>query len=414
MTQARKNIVKLRDIVSVKDFGADGDGDDYAAFAAALAANAGGTVFVPDTPNGYLIGTGTLTIPANTRLVGQTRHVTKLTHGFNGNMFNMSEGAIVENFYIDGNGATYTGRCFQYSGSAGRQKTQGVLALDFDDEVMYFETNAGSQSTHIDNRMARINAGTGTERYAVVIDPAQQLAARPRKFIAIETNGTCAFDFGGSNNTYVANSFLGDLKYGVESRGVFVVGSRVSNQAALTIDGDNNACVGCGFAPQVTIAAGTTEICLEGNYYNILPVIDLSGTGRTIVSHHSVDYTPALTSSGTAPDIGNGTITAEASRAGNLVSVTINFTLGSTTTLGSGELRFSLPTWAPCSANKIQSCGFAVLTGGATTYTAVAQQIGAASQYLRLLRDTSSTITATSPVTWATGDTFRITATYAI
>ena len=54
-------------------------------------------------------------------------------------------------------------------------------------------------------------------------------------------------------------------------------------------------------------------------------------------------YTPAWTTNGTAPVIGNGTLTGRYSITGNTVNLHINLTGGSTTTYGSGDLQFGLP-----------------------------------------------------------------------
>ena len=54
-------------------------------------------------------------------------------------------------------------------------------------------------------------------------------------------------------------------------------------------------------------------------------------------------YTPAWTSSSTAPAIGNGTLTGRHMKLGRIVICHINLTTGSTTTYGSGNYSFSLP-----------------------------------------------------------------------
>jgi hypothetical protein len=63
---------KLGDVISVKDYGATGNGstNDTAAIQAALTANAGKTVYFPQ---GTYITNAQLTIPANTTLKGDDR-----------------------------------------------------------------------------------------------------------------------------------------------------------------------------------------------------------------------------------------------------------------------------------------------------------------------------------------------------
>src|SRR5881409_1184368 len=54
-------------------------------------------------------------------------------------------------------------------------------------------------------------------------------------------------------------------------------------------------------------------------------------------------YTPTWTSSGTAPALGNGTITGRYMKIGRTVICHINMTSGSTSTYGTGNYNWSLP-----------------------------------------------------------------------
>ncbi|MEU9379994.1 hypothetical protein AB0D38_02840 [Streptomyces sp. NPDC048279] len=60
-------------------------------------------------------------------------------------------------------------------------------------------------------------------------------------------------------------------------------------------------------------------------------------------------YTPAWTSTGTAPAIGNGSITGRYIKFGRTVICEINMTAGSTTTFGTGNYSWSLPVTAASS-----------------------------------------------------------------
>jgi hypothetical protein len=400
--------------VTHPDYGAKGDGstDDAAAFTSALSDATGGVLFVPNSAGAYIIKSQ-LTIPTNTIIVGQTRHVTEIQKQFNGDLFVVGENAGLRNLYLDGDGGNYTGKCMLFTGTDGRQCIAGVKATDWDLAVVDIATAAASQSNFIDCIFERTASGTGTARYAVVIDSTQQLTAKPRKFSHIETGGNCSFDFGGSNNTFVVNSVIGDVKYTAESRSVLISNSRILNQATLTIDGDNNTIVGCNISPAMTIAASVNEIAIQCNSLNNPPIIDNSGNDAVMLDYGISAYTPSITSGGSAPSLGNGTITGFATRTGMLVNVTINLTLGSTTSLGSGALRFSLPTFAPNTSAAVQYCGDAVLyDDDAAIFYRAAVQLPAATDYVTLIRDTSGSITFNDPVTWATSDTFRISFTY--
>lgn len=54
-------------------------------------------------------------------------------------------------------------------------------------------------------------------------------------------------------------------------------------------------------------------------------------------------YTPTWTTTGTAPALGNGTLSGRYCKNGRDVTLLITFLAGSTTTFGTGEFRFSLP-----------------------------------------------------------------------
>jgi hypothetical protein len=56
-----------------------------------------------------------------------------------------------------------------------------------------------------------------------------------------------------------------------------------------------------------------------------------------------LSFTPTWTCSGTAPAIGNGSLTGSYWRVQNLIYFIITLTAGSTTTFGTGTFRFNLP-----------------------------------------------------------------------
>lgn len=68
---------KGRDVISVTDFGATGDGttDDQTAFSNALTAAAGGALWIPKPSVAYRINTGALVIPDGTVIFGCNSHI---------------------------------------------------------------------------------------------------------------------------------------------------------------------------------------------------------------------------------------------------------------------------------------------------------------------------------------------------
>jgi hypothetical protein len=398
--------------VDVRWFGAIGNGstDDSPALVAALAAYPGGNILFSDPPVEWKL-TQAHTIPENTTLIGLSKQSTKVVKAFNGDLFTLGTGAALERLYIDGQGATYTGKGVKMLGTTSKQRIDHCRIIEMDDNCIYFEKDAGSQFSSLDLEAYRRNAGTGTGRYAVAVEDALASGAVPRKFFGFESGGTCSFSFGGASNFYISDSFLGDLAYSSNSRAVFIVGSRQANQAALTLRGNNHTIVGGDINPQVTLAINTDNCVIGPNSYNTLPIIDNSGNARNLLYSWNESYTPVLGSGGVAPSLGDGGLTGNFSRNGAETRLTINLTIGTTTSLGTGGLTFTLPQqrWSTDIA-----VGGTVIINDASSgllYTGVCQIAGNALT-LSILRDTTGSITFNSPITFATGDTIRLDMTY--
>jgi len=397
---------KLRESVSVKDFGAVGDGstNDTTAFTNAIATGAG-CINIPDGT--YKI-TSQLALGAGQRLVGSSRVTAILNHTFNGDMLTMADGSGLFNLYLAGQGATYTGKGVKITGTNGRQTIQNCKITDFSDNCIYFEKDAGSQCS-VSNLIASQNSGgTGTGKYAIAVEDVASTSGQavPRKFIQIETNGFCAFDFGGANDFFVSNSFIADLNYSTNSRAVLITDSRIANQTALTVRGANHTIVGCDIAPALTISA-IDNVAIQGNSYNNLPIVNNVGNPRVLLDAWTVSYTPTLTSGAGSPSLGNGTLTGYYTFDGSYVNAYISLTLGSTTSLGTGEIRFSLPKVAYVD----QVVGQGWISVASVNYTAIAK-MGSSQSYVALVRDTSGSVTYNSPGVFTAGDFIRVQVSY--
>jgi hypothetical protein len=404
----KATLAQLGEMTSVKAFGAVGDGvaNDAPAFNAALAAST--IVYVP--PGTYKIGSA-ITVPANTSLVGAGRGTSKLLHAFNGDMMTLGNYANLADLWLDGQGATYTGQGVVINNGTGRQNITSCRITDFAAACLYFQVQGGTQCSVFDLIASQTNGATGTGNFAIVIQDTGSVesGAYPRKFSHIETNGFCSFSFGSSNNTYISNSFLADLFYSLNSRATLISNCRLANQLALTIQGNNHTIIGCAITPQITIQTTSDNIALQGNSYNNLPIIDNANNTRNLLDAWRQAYTPAITSGGTAPSLGNGTITGSFSRSGATTSIVGELTIGSTTTLGTGILSISLPA---AMKNDINFAGGTVYMNiGGSIYEGFLQ-IPVGSSVANLLRDTSGSVTATSPGTFGTGDFIRWSATY--
>jgi hypothetical protein len=124
-------------------------------------------------------------------------------------------------------------------------------------------------------------------------------------------------------------------------------------------------------------------------------------------------WTPTWTGSGSNPAIGNGTITGNYVRHGDLVHFEIRIVMGSTTTFGSGSYSLSLPVALASGAVLDASVQ---LIDGATLYYHGAPFLESGSTF-RLGSVTTAaaniaSVTPTAPFTWANTDEIRVAGSY--
>jgi hypothetical protein len=107
--------------------------------------------------------------------------------------------------------------------------------------------------------------------------------------------------------------------------------------------------------------------------------------------------------------LGNGTIAGTYFRNGAITTVAGELTIGSTTTLGTGGLKISLPY---AMKNDINFAGGVVYMNiGGTVYEGFAQ-IATGTSVIDLLRDTTGSVTYNSPGSFGTGDFIRWSVTF--
>lgn len=123
-------------------------------------------------------------------------------------------------------------------------------------------------------------------------------------------------------------------------------------------------------------------------------------------------YTPAWTSGGTAPALGNGTLVGHYMKTGRTVQYRITLTMGSTTTFGTGAYMLSLPFatngavvgHSPMGKGTVFDTSAGAINCRTATYN---------SSTTVVLRDEAGlAVAATTPFTFANGDRIMITGTY--
>ena len=152
-------------------------------------------------------------------------------------------------------------------------------------------------------------------------------------------------------------------------------------------------------------ASGSSDLTFDKNT-NTLAI-----TGNITVSGGEwSDYSPSWTASVSNPSIGDGSIVGRFYQFGKTVQVYIKITVGSTTALGSGAWRLSLPISAQNNYNSIFN---AVLSdNGSRWYQATAFNGYDANPNYVTLYYSDAPVNDTAPFTWTNGDSFVITGTY--
>lgn len=391
--------------VNAKWFGAKGDGvaDDRPAIVAALAL--GLPVYLPEGI--YLIG-AMITLQDGSSIIGDGITKTSIRHSGAFDFFTMGTDCSLTDLYIDDSAGAFSGRGLVI-GDKYRQKVSRCKIVTKGFPVEFTTLGAGSQCMFDDVNMNWVGAVTGSAQVAVNMVSGTQLSAVPRTFTKIQTNGAPSFNFGGCNDVFVSDSFLGDLIYTTNSRGVLISNSRLSNQPSIVVDGHNGAITGCAIAGQITIANGADGYNIDSTY-NQLPVIDNSGNNRNLISFWPVSYTPVISTAGGGFSLGNGTVSGVYSRNGSLMNVAIEFTVGSTTSFGAGGgIQLGLPLQRRSTDNTYP--GVALIQIGGTSYVAAVQLAGNVG-FVQMLRDSSGTVTNVSPAALVAGSIIRATITY--
>jgi hypothetical protein len=359
-------------------------------------------------------------LPDGARLIGSGKYATEVLHEHDGDMLALGSEGGFSHLTLDGQGDSHAGRGVVMGAGKARQYCEHFQIIDFADRCLDFDAvDAGSQSIWFNGTLAQlIGAAIGQE--AIRVHPAQQLAATPRKFIACESNGKRFIDLGGCNNLFIVDGgYIAEIVFTAESRGVVISGVRLggtytAESGILHVKGHNIAISGCDVGPDVVIDAGYTPITLQANTYNGT-VIDNSGNPHlNLVDHPKTTYTPTLTTGGSAPSLGDGTLSGSWSRHGASVTFEIQLTIGSTTSLGTGDLRFALPL-KPTSGGVIRIVPVFVYDASTNLYYSGTGLVLVSNEGYVTLRNAgglNGAMTSTSPVTFAAGDVIRISGTY--
>ena len=413
----RTALDKLRDVVSVKDFGAIGDGvaDDTAAIQAAI--NTQQSVYFPQ---GTYLCAGLTFSTAFQHLYADSN--VRLQKNANGPLATISANNVFARGLFFYGQTGYTGDCVVITGSNAK------LEFCAANTTFGFAVKATGSSMHIlgtcehyysaDASGHAISIGTAATVTNYHVIDGVQMQGSIGGVLCINTSGSITNSTIGNltdPTLYVANTrIVGDVS-AIKS---FCQINNCTISGNVTFGDGVNVYSGIGFGPNVFVQSGSTitvnaniresHLCLS-QLDQTYVVDNLSGTGSDIGNMFFVGrkpYTCTWTASTANPSLGNGTITAFYTRTGSTTLVTVELLVGSTTTFGTGDWRFSLPT----------SVFGAYLGAAVATDSGVTQYIGSvvapAGVSYCVISTNSGNATSTIPFAWATGDVLRFTIQY--
>lgn len=406
---------RLAQTVSVKDFGAVGDGvaDDTTAIQTAINSfgGSGGSVYFP---NGTYKITGSLIIPDYIQIFGAGRRISVIKKHFVGSMVSSCGGYVtIKDITFDGNGASFSGRGVVFTTSS-----QNTTFIDMDIEnvteqcILFSQPDVGALFRAIGCTFYT-TATPGT--MGAVVVGATDTQATSRHFTNCESGGCTLFDFGGCNDLYVTGGYSNCLLFGNSNcTKVMLTNMRIGAAGGtVTIRGATHQISNCIFAAPVINLSKGTRIDAEVPSYDIT---DSVATGTNIVLPYKFHTVNWFQDSGVQPAIGDGSLSMIWQRDGFSINVQFRLVVGSTTTFGNGAVawKFSLPHRAGIASGVQRLQGVTYFDASAPTGNIPCIVEIPAGESNFLIAYNGQAFRDGYPGAWATGDTITASFTYVL
>jgi len=161
----------------------------------------------------------------------------------------------------------------------------------------------------------------------------------------------------------------------------------------------------------ITNAASTDQYVLVGRFNSILGIsasYNWSAPGTSIIFNRPIfetrilQYAPQWKTGGTAPSLGNGTLTGKYRVEYFLVYMKFEWFAGSTTTFGTLTYYFTFPFSTPADARR--DIGQAWFLNGSTPRIGISLFSYTAPTGIEFISNSNASVTATSPATFGSGD----------